>query len=74
MAAGMILLSAFVVFTFLIMNVDVQPKGQNGTNIGFAANNTIVSDTLLKTILGTISPNINSARVREADAIVRAAA
>ncbi len=35
----MILLSAFVVFTFLIMNVDVQPKGQNGTNIGFAAVN-----------------------------------
>ena len=35
----MILLSAFVVFTFLIMTVDVQPKGQNGTNIGFAAVN-----------------------------------
>ena len=35
----MFLLSAFVIFTFLIMNVDVQPKGQNGTNIGFAAVN-----------------------------------
>lgn len=38
-AAGLFLLSAFVIFTFLIMNVDVQPKGQNGTNIGFAAVN-----------------------------------
>ncbi len=37
---GIILLAAFVLWTFLIMHVDVQPVGQNGTDIGFAAFNT----------------------------------
>ena len=31
---------SFVLWTFLIMYVDVQPVGQNGTDIGFAALNT----------------------------------
>ena len=30
----------FVVWTLLIQLVDVQPSGQNGTNIGFASFNT----------------------------------
>ena len=33
---GMTLLVAFVIWTALILTVDVQPWGQNGTNIGFA--------------------------------------
>ncbi len=37
---GIILLAAFVLWTFLIMHVDVQSVGQNGTDIGFAAFNT----------------------------------
>ena len=37
--AGAALIAAFVLFTILIMTVDVQPKGQNGTNIGCAAVN-----------------------------------
>ena len=40
MAAGVILLLAFVLWTVLIMKVDVQPAGQNGTDIGFAGINT----------------------------------
>ena len=40
MAAGAALLGCFVLWTVLIMTVDVQPVGQNGTNIGFAAFNT----------------------------------
>lgn len=40
MVAGAVLLAAFVLWTILIMRVDVQPVGQNGTNIGFAAFNT----------------------------------
>lgn len=40
MVAGAVLLAAFVLWTILIMHVDVQPVGQNGTNIGFAVFNT----------------------------------
>lgn len=36
---GIGLLSAFIIWTILIQIVDVQPAGQNGTNIGFAAFN-----------------------------------
>jgi len=36
---GICLLLGFVLFTFLIMTVDVRPMGQNGTDIGFAAIN-----------------------------------
>ena len=39
MITGAVLLAAFVLWTILIMNVDVQPVGQNGTDIGFAAFN-----------------------------------
>lgn len=35
----MILLATFVIWTALIQIVDVQPLGQNGTNIGFATFN-----------------------------------
>ena len=37
---GAVLLTAFIVWTILIQTVDVQPVGQDGTNIGFAAVNT----------------------------------
>ena len=37
---GAALLCAFIVWTFLIQSVDVQPVGVNGTNIGFATVNT----------------------------------
>ena len=40
MTAGAALLAGFVLWTALILLVDVQPVGQNGTNIGFAAFNT----------------------------------
>ena len=40
MIAGAALLAGFVLWTVLILLVDVQPVGQNGTNIGFAAFNT----------------------------------
>ena len=36
---GICLLLGFVLFTFLIMTVDVRPVGQNGTDIGFSAVN-----------------------------------
>jgi len=36
---GLALLAAFVLWTGLIQLVDVQPVGQNGTNVGFAAFN-----------------------------------
>ena len=36
---GILLLVAFVVWTLLIQVVDVQPIGQNGTNVGFATFN-----------------------------------
>lgn len=36
---GIILLVAFIIWTLLILTVDVQPVGQNGTNIGFATFN-----------------------------------
>lgn len=36
---GFILLTAFVIWTILIQTVDVEPLGQNGTNIGFATLN-----------------------------------
>ena len=37
---GFGLILAFVIWTILIQQVDVQPVGQNGTNIGFATVNT----------------------------------
>lgn len=37
--AGMMLLAVFAVWTVLIQYVDVQPVGQNGTDIGFATLN-----------------------------------
>ncbi len=37
---GIVLLSAFALWTLLIQIIDVRPLGQNGTNIGFAAFNT----------------------------------
>ena len=37
---GGMLLGAFVVWTVLVLTIDVQPWGQNGTNIGFATLNT----------------------------------
>ncbi len=37
---GILLLVAFILWTVLILCVDVRPVGQNGTNIGFAALNT----------------------------------
>lgn len=39
LTAGGILIALFVLWTILIQTVDVQPVGQNGTNIGFAALN-----------------------------------
>ena len=39
LSAGLLLLAAFVLWTVLIQCVDVQPLGQNGTNIGFATLN-----------------------------------
>ena len=38
--AGVILILVFALWTFLVLHVDVQPVGQNGTNIGFASVNT----------------------------------
>lgn len=38
--SGELLLFGFAVWTLLIMNVDVQSVGQNGTDIGFASFNT----------------------------------
>jgi len=38
--SGGLLLFGFAVWTLLIMNVDVQSVGQNGTDIGFASFNT----------------------------------
>jgi len=35
----MIMMVAFAIWTVLIQRVDVQPVGQNGTNIGFASLN-----------------------------------
>ena len=37
--AGILLLMGFVVWTFLIQTVDVQPIGPNGSTVGFAALN-----------------------------------
>ena len=36
---GLALLAAFALWTLLIQSVDVQPVGQNGTNVGFATFN-----------------------------------
>lgn len=36
---GLALLAAFALWTLLIQRVDVQPVGQNGTNVGFATFN-----------------------------------
>ena len=40
MTAGILLILAFAAWTILIMKVDVQPAGVNGTDIGFAGINT----------------------------------
>lgn len=40
MAAGAALILAFVIWTVLVMKVDVQPAGVNGTSLGFAGINT----------------------------------
>ena len=40
LAAGILLIIAFILWTVLILCVDVKPVGQNGTDIGFAALNT----------------------------------
>lgn len=40
LVVGIALISAFVLWTVLILAVDVSPVGQNGTNIGFATLNT----------------------------------
>lgn len=40
LVVGMALLAAFALWTALIQFVDVQPVGQNGTNVGFATLNT----------------------------------
>ena len=40
MAAGAALILTFVIWTVLVMKVDVQPAGVNGTNLGFAGINT----------------------------------
>ena len=37
--AGFGFMAAFIIWTMLIQNIDVQPVGQNGTNIGFAGSN-----------------------------------
>ncbi len=37
--AGSVLVAAFALWTGLIQCVDVQPVGQNGTNVGFATFN-----------------------------------
>lgn len=39
MISGTTLMAAFAIWTWLIQTVDVQPLGQNGTEIGFAALN-----------------------------------
>lgn len=39
LSAGLISVSAFAIWTALIQQVDVQPVGQNGTNLGFASLN-----------------------------------
>ena len=39
MNLGIGLLMAFILWTVLILFVDVQPLGQNGTNVGFATFN-----------------------------------
>ena len=36
---GLVLLAAFVLWTLLILHIDVQKAGQNGTEIGFATVN-----------------------------------
>lgn len=37
--SGIICIAAFIIWTILILNIDVQPVGQNGTNICFATFN-----------------------------------
>ncbi|MGN0431095.1 MAG: phosphatase PAP2 family protein [Lachnospiraceae bacterium] len=39
LSVGMIMMVVFAIWTALIQRVDVQPVGQNGTNIGFASLN-----------------------------------
>ena len=38
--SGVIFISLFIVWTFLITTVDVKPVGVNGTDVGFATINT----------------------------------
>ena len=38
-SAGVFMMAAFIIWTILILLVDVRPVGQNGTNVGFAALN-----------------------------------
>ena len=40
LAAGAALILRFILWTVLIMKVDVKPLGVNGTDIGFSAVNT----------------------------------
>ena len=44
LVAGAALLAAFATWTALVQLVDVQPVGQNGTNVGFATLNTWFHD------------------------------
>lgn len=37
--SGIVFVAAFAVWTMLVQTVDVQPVGQNGTNVGFASLN-----------------------------------
>ena len=37
--SGIICIASFIIWTIMIQNIDVQPVGQNGTNIGFATFN-----------------------------------
>lgn len=37
--SGIIYIAAFIIWTILILNIDVQSVGQNGTNIGFSTFN-----------------------------------
>ena len=40
-ASGCLLIAAFILWTFLIQTVDVQPIGANGTKVGFATINNV---------------------------------
>jgi len=65
LSAGLLLLAAFILWTALIQCVDVQPLGQNGTDIGFAALNCWfhrlcgVHMLLVLSVMPTLNDNIN---------------